>query len=209
MDKEAKENSEIKAPAQDTTKPAGDTVVTETKHSNNKVLVIVLVVIGVLVVMGVAGSLLIGKVFQKAGESLVENATNSTITIDETGKSTITNEDTITSAISTEKKLPTDFPNGIPLYVGQKITGSSKVKNNNDTFWAVTAEVNDTVAETAEKLKTLYADWESDGEQQYNDSYYQYYMKGNLKVNLYIFKTEEKTNVQYSVTEMSSMTTEQ
>lgn len=208
MDKEAKENSEIKAPAQDTTKPAGDTVVTETKHSNNKVLVIVLVVIGVLVVMGVAGSLLIGKVFQKAGESILENATNTEVSTDKDGNTTIQSKDGNYST-STEQKLPTDFPTGVLLYPEQKLTGSSKVKNNNDTFWAVTAEVNDTVAETAEKLKTLYADWESEGEQQYNDSYYQYYMKGNLKVNLYIFKTEEKTNVQYSVTEMSSMTTEQ
>lgn len=172
--------------------------------SNNNVIVIVLVVVGVLVVLGSIGTFVAGKLLNKAGKSIVENATNTKITTNKDGTSTIESKDGSVS-YSDAAKLPTDFPKNIPLYSGQKLTGSSKVKNDSETTWTVTAESSDEVSKVAGKVASLFSGWESTGEQQINDTYYYYFEKGNTKVNLYLSSNDEKKTVlTYQVTEKQS-----
>jgi hypothetical protein len=186
-------------------KPTADTPKqTTSKSNNNKVIVIVLVVVGVLVVMGIIGSLLMGRLFKNAGEKLVENATNTQISTNKDGTTTIKSNDGSTS-VSTEQKLPDDFPKNIPLYSGQKITSSSKVKSDNETTWQVVGETKDSVSKAADGVKKLYSAWESTGEQQLNDTYYYYYTKGNTKANVYVANNGDgNTIITYSITESSS-----
>lgn len=177
---------------------------TASKSNNNKVLVIILAIVGVLVVLSIVGSLVMGRLFKKGAENLVEKATNTQISNNKDGTTTIKSTDGSTS-YSTEQKLPDDFPKNIPLYSGQKITTSSKVKTDNETSWTVAAETKDGVSKTADGVKKLYSAWESTGEQQLNDTYYYYFTKGNTKANVYVANNGDgNTIITYTITESSS-----
>ena len=195
---QAKPAEEPQKPAAEASKSSGS------KSNNNKVIVIVLVVVGVLVVMSIIGSLLMGRLFKKAGEKIVENATNTQISTNKDGTTTIKSNDGSTS-VSTEQKLPDDFPKNIPLYSGQKITTSSKVKSDSETSWTVAAETKDSVSKAADGIKKLFSAWESTGEQQLNDTYYYYYTKGNTKANVYVANNGDgNTIITYTITESSA-----
>lgn len=172
------------------------------KSNNNKVVIIIVAVIAALVVFGMIGSIIMGKLFKKGAENLVEKASNSQITTNKDGTTTIKSNDG-SAAYSTEQKLPDDFPKDIPLYSGQKITGSSKVKTDNETTWQVTAETSDSVSKTTDGVKKLYSGWEQSSESQANDTYYYYFTKGNFTANVYV-ASGDKTTISYTVTQKTS-----
>lgn len=167
------------------------------KHGN-KTLVIVLAVVGVLVLLGVLGTVLSG-LFVK---NLFESATGVKVETKADGSATITSKDG-SGSFSTEQKLSSDFPKDVPLYSGQKIISSSKVKTDNGSSWTVSAEVSGSASAAASKTKSLYegAGWTTDSESEVNGAYWQYYKKGQLEVNLYVSEMDGKTNVTYSVNE--------
>lgn len=171
--------------------------------SNNNVIVIIVVVVGVLVVLGAIGSFVAGKLLNKAGKSIVENATNTKITTNKDGTTTVESKDGSTS-ISTTAKLPDDFPKDIPLYAGQKLTGSSKVKADTEITWQVTAETTDKIAKASSTAKALFSGWESTSETQQNDNYYYYFSKGNYTVNLYVAPGDNGSTISYTVTQKTS-----
>lgn len=175
---------------------------TASKSNNNNVLVIVLVVVGVLIVLGAVGSFVVGKIFTKGAENLAEKATNTQISTNNDGTATIKSKDG-SASYSTEQKLPDDFPKDIPLYSGQKITSTSRVKADTEISWQVTAETSDSVAKTADGIKKLYAGWEQSNESQANDTYYYYYTKGNLTANIYV-APGDKTTISYSITQKTA-----
>lgn len=203
MDNDIKKTVEPPKPAETATQATTEpTKTTTSKSNNNKVLVIVLVVIGVLVVLGAIGSFVIGKLFTKGAENLVEKATNSQISTNSDGTATIKSNDGSTT-FSTEQKLPDDFPKNIPLYSGQKLTSTSKVKADSETTWQVTAETSDSVKKAADGIKSLYTGWEQTSEQQLNDSYYYNYTKGNLTANVTV-AANDKTTITYSITQQTT-----
>lgn len=169
--------------------------------SNNKVLVIVLVVVGLLVLLSIVGYFM-ATVFMK---SWFESVTGVRVSTNLDGTTTIQSADG-SSSVSTEQKLPADFPSNVPLYPGQKIVSSSRVKSDSGISWTVIAEVNDSTSKTAFNTKSQYANagWESDSESEINGAYWQYYKNGQLEVNLYISDTEGKTNITYSVFQPAS-----
>ena len=204
MDNNNQKPAETPKPETDAPEKAQNSASKPASKSNNNVIVIILVIVGVLVVLGAIGSFVAGKLLNKAGKSIVENATNTKITTNKDGTSTVESKDGSVS-YSDAAKLPTDFPKNIPLYSGQKLTGSSKVKNDTETTWTVTAESSDEVSKVAGKVASLFSGWESTGEQQINDTYYYYFEKGNTKTNLYLSSNDEKKTVlTYQVTEKQS-----
>lgn len=176
-------------------------LVTETKHSSNKVLVIVLVVIGVLLLVGVIGSILVSRLFKNASQTIIESATNSTISTDREGNMTIETEDGTMSS-SVEQKLPTDFPESVPIYESQKITNSYKSKNDSGNYWQIITEVDSKVDMVASTLKSKYSDWELVSDTESDGSYILSFRNSEYDVNLIISKSttdENKTSLTYTV----------
>lgn len=179
----------------------GSEVVSETKHSNNKVLVIVLVVIGAFIVLGAASALLVGRVFKDAATTMVEEATGTSITTDNKGTTTVTDANGSVTA-STEQKLPDSFPSSIPLYASQTITDSYKSKNTMGTYWQVSAKISDSVKTADAKLKDLYKNWELVSEIE-NDGVYNYsYKDSKYDVNLTVSENNNQTTITYMVSEV-------
>lgn len=202
MEKEVKDAPASKTEEQAPENASSSEMVSETKHSNNKVLIIVLAAIGVMVVLGIASTFLVGSLFNnsKAGEKILETALNSDISTDKDGNTTIKSNDGTYSA-STEQKLPSDFPTGIPLYPNQKIISSTKIKNDTEAYWSVSAETNDSAEGTSKKAKDIYSEWDSESESEYNGVYISTFKKGDLKVGLSITETSGKATITYSVTQ--------
>jgi hypothetical protein len=204
MEKEVKDTPESVKEVSTTEKSQGNEVVSETKHSNNKVLIIVLIVVGVLTFLGIAGAVLLGTVFRSAGEKLAEEATNTNITTNKDGTATYESKDGDTS-VSTEQKLPTDFPTNIPLYSDQKITGSSKQKTASGNYWQVTSETSDAITKVVSNVKEAYskAPWETEAEVEINGSSTLSYAKTGYKVTVIISENSDMdmTSLIYSVTQ--------
>lgn len=209
MDKDSSKSPEKQKPEQPSASTPNEEVVTETKHSNNKVLFMVLVVVGALIVLGAVGTFAVGKIFKKAGESIVENATNTRITTNKDGTTTMESKDGSSSVTtSTEQKLPTDFPTTIALYPNQKITGSYKQKTASGNYWQVTSETSDALSKVVANVKDAYskAPWAADGEVESDGAFTLSYSKTSYKVTVYIAKNSDMnmTNLTYTVTEESA-----
>lgn len=197
-----KEIKDAPAPKNEGQAPSNE-VVTETKHSNNKVLIIVLVVVGVLTFLGIAGAVLLGTVFKSASEKLVEEATNTNITTNKDGTATYESKDGSTS-VSTEQKLPSDFPLTVPLYPNQKITGSYKQNTDTGHYWQITTETSDAITKVVSNIKEAYskAPWETEAEVESNGSFTLSYAKTGYKVSVIISENSDMdmTSLIYSVT---------
>ena len=203
MDNSNQKPAETPKPETDAPEKAQNSASKPASKSNNNVIVIILVIVGVLVVLGAIGSFVAGKVLNKAGKSIVENATNTKITTNKDGTTTIESKDG-SNSISTTAKLPDDFPKDIPLYSGQKLTGSSRVKSDTEISWQVTAETTDKVAKASAAVKALYSAWDATSETQQNDNYYYYFSKGNYTVNLYVAPADNGSTISYTVTQKTS-----
>jgi hypothetical protein len=202
MEKEVKpteQKAEV-TPAEAPADNKNSEVVTESKHSSNKVLVIVLVVIGAFVVLGAAGTLLAGKIFKKAATTIVENSTGTKVTTDSKSTTVTTKDGSVTA--STEQKLPADFPTGIPLYSAQKITSSYKSKNSNGNYWQVMAEVSATAAKAKDTLKSQYSSWELSSEVENDGTYMLTYKNSLYSVDVIIATENNQTTVTYDVSDL-------
>lgn len=168
---------------------------------SNKVLVIVLAVVGALVVLGLLGSLVAGSVLKGIFESLT--GTKVETSLDGSTKFTVKDGD---NSLSVEQKLSSDFPKSVPLYSGQKIISSSKLTNESNASWTVSAELQDGPSAAATKLKSLYEEqgWALDNKSEISGATWLYYKKDQLEVNLYLSEAEGKTNLTYAVNETAA-----
>lgn len=209
MEKEVKDTQAPKKEEQAPDKPVSKEMVSETKHNNNKVLVIVLIVIGVMVVLGIASTFLIGSLLKKGGEKIIEEATGTNITVDEKGVSKVETKDGNYSA-SNEQKLPSDFPTSIPLYPNQKITGSFKQKTSSGNSWQVTTETSDEISKVVSNVKDAYSKspWVSEAEVESDGSYTLSYAKTEYKVTVYITDNSSMNMTSLTYTVVQETTTE-
>lgn len=171
------------------------------KHSN-KALVVVLIVIGVIVLLGVLGTVFAGA-FVK---TMFESATGTSIKTNLDGTTTITTKDGGAS-FSTEQKLTSDFPSSVPLYKGQKIVSSSKVKNDSGSSWYVSGETSDSAAKVVDSLKSSYdgAGWSLDSETETDGAFWLYYKNSQYETNLYVSSDNGTTSIAYTVNPLASM----
>lgn len=200
MEKEVKDAAASKKPDQAPENVTNNEVVTESNHNNKKVLVIVLVVIGVLTFMGIDGAVLLGTVFKSASEKLVEEATNSDITVNKDGSTTYESKDG-SYTVSDEQKLPTDFPKDIPLLSDQKITSSYKNKTSSGSIWQIETEVKTTVSKTVEDLKSKYASWELTSDIENDGNQTMIFDKGSFTTTLNVSESNNVTKVIYTILE--------
>lgn len=110
----------------------------EPASDNQKQIVkIVLIVLGVLVLLGILSTVLFGVFVSKAGEEIVEQATNSEITTNDDGSVSLETEDGSATFNATE--LPEDFPREVPLFEPASLAQSSSIGGGSDEekIWTV------------------------------------------------------------------------
>jgi hypothetical protein len=129
---------------------SGEGNAASSKGSNNKVLKIVLIVVGVLIVLGIISSVAIGFAIKKGAETFIGAATGSSVKIDGDGdKITITGKDgsSITSSTSSSAELSKDFPKSdVPMYKGAKIEASSDMTIGSTKTYSVNLSTKDKVS---------------------------------------------------------------
>lgn len=127
--------------------PAPSTTTTTTttaapKKSGNKALVVIAIIIGVLVVLGLAGNYVWGhyiakKIGESAAETILSNAIGGKVDVS-TGSNgaTVTTKD---GTVSTGDKAswPADMPNSVPKVSSGTITYAAKNASDDYTYWSV------------------------------------------------------------------------
>lgn len=104
-----------------------------TGGNNKKVLTIVLVVVGVLVLLSIVGTMLVGRLTKKAVTTVVDKASNGQIKVDSDGtKVKVKGDDGKEATFEATTKLPKDFPSDVPMYKGAKITSVSTIDLGTD-----------------------------------------------------------------------------
>lgn len=102
--------------------------------NNKKALKIILIILGVLVVLGILATVLLGFFFQKIGETFVEQATDSNIEVSDDGLS-VESEDG-SSFMSSE--MPEDFPEEAPLFEPANLVSSTSQQQDGSASYTVT-----------------------------------------------------------------------
>lgn len=127
---------------------------------------------------------------QQAAEKAVENATGGKVRIDTQngGEFTVqTDQGTITS----EQKLPANFPKYIPIYSNSKLVTATVV---NENAMYVSFETADPLNTVYEFYKTALKDWQKGTEANFGTSALLQFSKGSETVNI-SFTFEEGTSV--------------
>jgi len=204
-DKKASETSKASKAEQDSV-----AVPPRKSGGNNKTLVIVLILVFVVFVLPgfvIAGSFWWwgrGNNASKLTESIIENATGGKVDVDsKSGDYTVKSSDG-TYELTSSGKLPENFPDEVPLYGDQDITGSYRSSNDNASSWSVVAETKDSVSRVDDFFDEEFSSWDNQGEYASNDTTTTIYKKGNLSVTVSVGpKTNDagKTSISYLASE--------
>ena len=177
---------------------------------NKKTLVIVLVVVFVVFVLPgfvLAGSLWWwgrGNNADNLAESIIESSTGGKVDIDSSdGSYTVKTGDGSYSA-SSSNDLPKNFPDGVPLYNDQTITGSSSSSSDTYSSWTVVATSEDSVSKVGDYLTDKYSSWTNEGEYTVNGTTTTSYKKGNMTATITVGEDSSdtsKTSISYLISE--------
>ncbi len=98
------------------------------KGSNNKLIIIIAVVVGVFVVLGIASFFVLGFFAQKTAETITEQATGGKVDIEEGGDK-VTIETDEGKATFGKNEVPDSFPSDITVYSGSEVTSTTVTDN--------------------------------------------------------------------------------
>lgn len=189
---------------------AGVEVPPKKTGGNNKTLVIVLVVVFVVFIL--PGFILAGSLWwwgrgnnaSNLAESIIESSTGGKVDVDsESGEYTVKSEDG-TYELSSSADLPENFPDEIPLYDDQDITGSYRSSSDNISSWSITAETEDSVNRVGDFFDEEFESWDNQGEYSSNGTTTTIYKKGNLSATITVGEKSgnaDTTSISYLVTE--------
>lgn len=133
-------------------------------HRGVRLAVVVLLALGVVVLTGCA------KVAEKATEAAVEKATG--VKVDQSGENVTVTTDEGEATLSSEAKLPADFPADVPLYDNATITSAMTNKADEGMTFIVAATSDDDAATIFEWYKKAFEDkgWEIKSTMEVGDS---------------------------------------
>lgn len=177
---------------------------------NNKTLIIVLIVVFVVFILPgivLAGSLWWwgrGNNANKLAESIIESSTGGNVDINSSdGDFTVKSSDG-SYELSSNGDLPDNFPDGVPLYGDQDITGSYRSSDESLSSWSVTAETGDSVTKVGDFFDDEFSSWENQGEYSSSGTTTTVYNKGSLTVTITVGESgadASKTSISYLVSE--------
>jgi hypothetical protein len=212
--KKAPETSKVPVPEAN----SGDNVAVPPKNSgggggNKKTLVIVLIVVFVVFVL--PGFVLAGSLWwwgrghnaDKLAESIIESSTGGKVDVNSSDGTYSVKSSDGSYEISSSEKLPTNFPDSVPLYDGQDITSSSRTSSDSNSSWTVGATTNDSVAKVESFFKDEFSGWVNEGEFSVNGTTTTSYKKGNFSVVLTVGEDSSDssmTSITYIVSEDKS-----
>jgi hypothetical protein len=134
---------------------------TTKKGKTNPLIFVGIGCLALLVILGIAGSLISKFVFKKAGTSLLQNLIEKKTGVKtnlgdlEKGQMTFTDEKTGTKVDIGSNKLPDTFPKDFPVYPGSKVTAvlSGTEQGKSSGFW-VTLTTPDSLDKVTAYYKT-------------------------------------------------------
>lgn len=188
------------------TETQGVAVPPKKSGGNKKALVIVLVVVLLLPALAIGGVVvwLRGRGADNIAESLVESATGGDVDINsDDGDFSVKSGDG-SYEISSSADLPDNFPDGVPLYDDQDITGSYRSSGEDVSSWSITAETKDSVSRVGDFFDEEFASWENQGEYSASGTTTTIYKKGDLSATVSVGKSstdDSKTSISYLVSE--------
>ena len=119
----------------DQTQPEKDLEAQPASESQKKTVKIVLIVVGVLVLMSIVGTALLGFFGAKIGTSVIERATDSDISVSDDEVTIETEDGSFNTSNSAE--LPEDFPEIVPLFDPADVKSSSRTGRADGALWIV------------------------------------------------------------------------
>lgn len=126
------------------------------QKKSNACIWILVIVVGVLVLLAVAGTVAWNffgaKIATKVTESVISKASNGTVNINtDSGSVTVKGEDGATATIGS--KLPDNFPTDIPIYTGATVTSGTVGKDSQGNAEDLATF---TTPDSVEKVKAFY-----------------------------------------------------
>lgn len=194
--------------------PEGSKAVPPKSKSNNRTLIIVLVIVGALVLL--PGLLIGGGIFwlsrgdnaQNITEDIIENSTGADVEINKDGSSfNIETEDGSVS-IGSEQKLPEDLPAAVVIYDTQEVVGVVTSTQDGTKYWNISSETADESAKVASYIETKFTEngWTEVSKSTYNDVTTYSYEKDNLTEFISVSPATDgsKLSISYSIQEESA-----
>lgn len=195
-------------------KPTNSTDGVAASKGNKKVLVIVLSVLGVLLILGIIGSMAVGFLFKKGAESFIDVASGGNVKLNtgkDGGEVTIGGKDgdKMKMNVGDNAKLPEDYPKSdVPVYKNAKIVSSTDMTIESAKSFSVQLQTSDSISEVTNfyKDKLSSGDWKQTYSSNTTDNSSAMYQSESkqLAVTMSVSKDDEGTNISLSVRQTQS-----
>ncbi len=194
--------------------PEGSKAVPPKSTSNNKTLIIVLVIVGALVLLpglAIGGGLFWlsrGDNAKNLTENVIESSTGANVDINEDGTSLNIETDEGSVSIGSEQKIPEDLPKAVVLYDNQEVVGVVTSTQDGTKYWNISTNTNDEIAAVSSFVETKFAEngWTTVSKSSYNENVNYSFEKDNLTAYISILPDTDTggVNISYSIQEEST-----
>lgn len=134
---------------QSTNSADNDTPQPEPASANQKKIVkIMLIVVGVIVLLSILGTLLLGWLGARIGTNILEQATDGDISVNDEGVSYSGNDGE--TEFATNQELAEDFPEEVPVYEPSELVSSSRMSQEDEIIWSAAFGTESSVSEVYE-----------------------------------------------------------
>lgn len=115
-------------------------------------LKIVLIVVGVFVVLSILGVAILGWVGGKVGKTIIEQATDSSISTSDDGITIETDDGDFN--MNTNQELARDFPDEVPIFTPSSVAASSRLQQEEGLFWTASLSSSSSI----QNIQSFYED---------------------------------------------------
>lgn len=142
---------------QQPTKSAGnDNPQPEPASANQKKIVkIILIVVGVIILLSILGTLLLGWLGAHIGTSILNQATDGDVSVNDEGVSYSGNDGE--TEFSTNQELSEDFPEEVPVYEPSELASSTRMSQEDEVIWSAAFGTESSVSEVYEFYESALA----------------------------------------------------
>ncbi len=192
----ADENNDVEQKS----KAPGQPAKTGSKKTNNKTLLIVISIAGLLILIlaGVGINFVKNKVADTTAAGIITTATGGKVAVNSNGKE-VTVKTSDGSTYSSSQKLPTDWPSSVPLYSPYTVTGSYKASSEGKTTWHLATTTSDSYDKVIASLPSKYSGWTSNSSYEANGTSLYSYDNTTYTVILSVAQPDSSSNNQVVV----------
>lgn len=116
--------------------------------NQKKIVKIILIVVGVIVLLSILGTLLLGWLGARVGTSILDQATDGDVSVNDEGVSYSGNDGE--TEFSTNQELSEDFPEEAPVYEPSELASSTRMSQEDEVIWSAAFGTESSVSEVYE-----------------------------------------------------------